>query len=145
MTVTKTPVFPAPREEVFRLLRKTDTPAYITGPFAPAGEAADAWEAGSISGYRLKRFGVFSFGIRTIHIPRFDPDGVRSREGNGITRVPLDAGHTEYTDRVEIRAGWKTVPVRLWARAFCARRQRRWRRLLRGEGCFGMDGERSRV
>jgi hypothetical protein len=32
--------------------------------------------------------------------------------------VPLDGSHTKYTDRVEIRAGWKTPFIWLWANAF---------------------------
>jgi hypothetical protein len=43
----------------------------------------------------------------------------------------VDANHTEYTDRVEIRAGWKTAFIWAWANAFYAHRQRRWVRLLR--------------
>lgn len=37
---------------------------------------------------------------------------------------------TQYTDEVEINAGWKTIFVYMWANAFYAHRQRKWKRLL---------------
>ena len=37
---------------------------------------------------------------------------------------------TEYTDKVDIDAGWKTVFVYLWAEAFYTHRQKRWIKLL---------------
>ena len=46
---------------------------------------------------------------------------------------PLDDSHTEYTDRVEIHARWKTAFVWLWAKAFYAHRQRKWIRILKRE------------
>ena len=68
-----------------------------------------------------------------------NPEGVSSREGNehvpvwnhDITLIPLDGNHTKYTDRVEIRAGWKTPFIWLWANAFYAHRQRKWIHLLK--------------
>lgn len=142
MIVTKTSVFPAGRERIFRELKQLKTLQYIAAPyaaFAPVEDTAGIWEAGAVSAYRLKLFGLIPFGTHTIRILRFDPDGISSREGNphvpvwnhDITLRPLDSGHTEYTDRVEIQAGWKTVFVWLWANAFYAHRQRRWIRLLK--------------
>ena len=78
------------------------------------------------------------------YIVRFAPEGIRSREANehvpvwnhDIIMAPVDANHTEYTDRVEIWAGWKTAFIWVWANAFYAHRQRRWIQLLRdGNGC----------
>lgn len=106
------------------------------------GDAAHIWTVGGTSSFRFRLFGVIPFGTHTIHIVRFDPAGVSSREGNehvpvwnhDILMDPLDADHTRYTDRVEIQAGWKTVFVWLWANLFYAHRQRRWIRLLKREG-----------
>jgi len=69
------------------------------------------------------------------------PYAVFSREGNehvpvwnhDITMIPVDGNHTKYTDQVEIRAGWKTPFIWLWANAFYAHRQRKWLRLLKEE------------
>ena len=141
MIVQRTSVFPAGREAVFRKLQKLETLQYIAWPYAsfePVGDTAHIWTAGSTSSYRFRLFGVIPFGTHTIHIIRFGPDGVSSREGNehvpvwnhDITMSPADAGHTRYTDCVDIQAGWKTVFVWLWANAFYAHRQRKWIRLL---------------
>lgn len=142
MIVQKTSVFPAGRDAVFQKLQKLETLRYIAWPFAtfePMGNAILTWTAGSTSSYRFRLFGVIPFGTHTIHIVRFDPESIRSREANehvpvwnhDIIMEPVDANHTEYTDRVEIRAGWKTAFIWVWANAFYAHRQRRWIRLLR--------------
>ena len=111
---------------------------------SPVGNAVFTWMVGSTSSYRFRLFGVIPFGTHTIHIVRFNPEGIRSREANehvpvwnhDIIIAPVDANHTEYTDRVEIRAGWKTAFIWVWGNAFYAHRQRKWIRLLRdGNGC----------
>ena len=141
MIVQKTTVFPASREIIFEKLQKLETLHYIARPFAtfePVGAAFSVWEAGSESSYRFRLFGFIPYGIHTIRIIRFDPDRISIREGNkhvpvwnhDITMVRLDDNHTKYTDRVEIRAGWKTVFVWLWANLFYAHRQKKWIRLL---------------
>ena len=38
---------------------------------------------------------------------------------------------TEYTDGVDIKAGWKTPFIWIWAKAFYAHRQRKWIKLLK--------------
>ena len=142
MIVMKSSVFPASRETVFEKLQKLETLQYIARPYAtfePVGAAKLVWEVGSTSAYRFRLFGVIPFGTHKIYIVRFDSEGVSSREGNehvpvwnhDITMVPLDCSHTKYTDRVEIRAGWKTPFIWLWANAFYAHRQRKWIHLLK--------------
>ena len=133
MIVQKTSVFPAGRDAVFQKLQKLETLRYIAWPFAtfePVGNAILTWTAGGTSSYRFRLFGVIPFGTHTIHIVRFDPESIRSREANehvpvwnhDIIMEPVDANHTEYTDRVEIRAGWKTAFIWVWANAFYAHR-----------------------
>ena len=141
MIVQKTSVFPASRNTVFQKLQQLETLQFIARPYAtfePVNSTVHIWTVGSTSSYRFRLFGVIPFGTHTIHIVRFDPDGVSSREGNehvpvwnhDIVLEPVDADHTRYTDRVEIKAGWKTVFVWLWANAFYAHRQRKWIKLL---------------
>ena len=133
MIVQKTSVFPAGRDAVFQKLHKLETLRYIAWPFAtfePVGNAILTWTAGGTSSYRFRLFGVIPFGTHTIHIVRFDPQSILSREANehvpvwnhDIIMEPVDANHTEYTDRVEIRAGWKTAFIWVWANAFYAHR-----------------------
>lgn len=142
MIVTKSSVFPASRATVFEKLQRLETLQTIAKPYAtfePVGAAEQIWTVGGTSAYRFRLFGVIPFGTHTIHIVRFDPEGVSSREGNehvpvwnhDITMIPLDGNHTKYTDRVEIRAGRKTPFIWLWANAFYAHRQRKWIRLLK--------------
>ena len=141
MIVRKTSLFSTCREKVFEKLQRSDTLQYVAAPYAsftPVNKDIDmVWQIGSTSSYGFKLFGIIPFGTHTIHIERFDIDGIQSREHN--EHVPLwdhkitlrDAGtQTEYTDEVEILAGWKTPFIWLWANAFYAHRQRKWIRLL---------------
>ena len=142
MIVQRTSVFPAGRDTVFHKLRQLSTLQAVAAPYAtfePVQDAATAWAVGGTSAYRFRLFGCIPFGTHTIRILRFNPEKISSREGNrhvpvwnhDILLVPADENHTEYTDRVEIRAGWKTIFIWLWAKAFYAHRQRKWIRLLR--------------
>ena len=142
MIVQKTSVFPASRDVVFQKLQRLETLQAIAKPYAtfePLDNAATVWTVGSKSSYRFMLYGFIPFGIHTIRIVRLDPEGISSRESNrhvpvwnhDILLVPIDANHTEYTDRVEIRAGWKTLFIWLWAKAFYAHRQRKWIGLLK--------------
>ena len=142
MTVRKTSVFPAPREEVLSRLQRLETLQYIAAPYAtfvPVENSKDfIWKTGAVSSYRFRLFGIIPFGVHTIRIERFDAEGIQSRESN--PHVPVwdhlitlkDMGEqTGYTDEVVIRAGWKTFFVWLWANAFYAHRQRKWINLLK--------------
>ena len=144
MIIQKTSIVPSPKEKIFQKLQQLDTLQYIAKPYAsfePIGQVQPIWTAGSTSSYRFRLGGLIPFGIHTIHIERFDPDGVSSRESNehvpvwnhNISLNALDGSHTEYTDRVEIQAGWKTLFIWLWANAFYTHRQRKWIRLLKRE------------
>ncbi len=42
----------------------------------------------------------------------------------------IDETKTEYTDIVEIYAGWKTDFVYIWAKLFYAHRQKKWIKIL---------------
>ena len=144
MIVHKTSVFPAKREVVFKKLQRLETLQTVAAPYAsfePVREnEASVWRVGGVSSYRFKLFGLIPFGTHTIRIERFDMDAIQSREHNEHVRVwdhritLRDRGEeTEYTDEVEIRAGWKTIFIWLWAKAFYAHRQRKWIRLLRAD------------
>ncbi len=141
MIVRKTSVFPAGQELVYSKLQELKTLQYIAAPYAafePVGAVTPVWTAGGVSSYRFRLFGLIPFGIHTIRVIRVDPQGISSRESNAhvpvwnhdIVLKKLDEQHTEYTDRVEIRAGWKTFFIWLWANAFYRHRQRKWIRLL---------------
>ena len=141
MIVRKSSLFPDSREEVFTRLQRLETLQYIAAPYAtftPVEKNTDlSWKEGATSSYRFRLFGFIPFGVHTIQIERFNRDGIQSREHN--RHVPVwdhliileNLGdRTKYTDEVEIHAGWKTVFIWLWAKAFYAHRQRKWIRLL---------------
>ena len=148
MIVRKTSFFPAKRDVVFARLQRLETLQYIAAPYAsftPVDKSADfLWQVGSRSSYRFRLFGLIPYGTHTNRIERFDEEVVQSRESNEhvpvwnhrITLRDLGAG-TEYTDEVEIKAGWKTPFIWLWAKAFYAHRQRKWIRLLKTDGALG--------
>lgn len=140
-TVKKTSVFPAPREIVFAKLQELSTLQYIAAPYATFTPVDPddpmVWQVGASSSYRFKMWGFIPFGVHTINIERFDIDRIQSREGNKFVpvwnhKIYLNdiGGETEYTDEVDIDAGWKTIFVWLWAKAFYAHRQRKWLKLL---------------
>ncbi len=142
MIVHKTSVFPAKREVVFEKLQRLETLQAVAAPYAsftPTSKDADSvWRVGGVSSYRFKLFGFIPFGTHTIRIERFDMDAIQSREHNEHVptwdhRIILrDKGEeTEYTDEVEIGAGWKTPFIWLWAEAFYAHRQRKWMKMLK--------------
>ena len=142
MIVIKTSIFPASKEEVFEKLQKLKLLQYIAWPYAtftPVGEKLAVWRAGTSSAYRFRLFGIIPFGTHRIHVIRFDKDeGIYTQEGNEYVptwnhRIVLEEiapGQCLYSDIVEIKAGWKTIFVFLWAKCFYAHRQRKWIRLL---------------
>ena len=90
MIVKKTSVFPASPETVYEKIRKTETLWQIAAPcvsFEPAGEERGIWEDASTSSWRLRLTGVIPLGIHRIHIVRFGPGGISSRE-DGLCLAP---------------------------------------------------------
>ena len=138
MIVKKTSFFPATRSKVFALLQRFDTLVYIAKPYAEFksidGQTELVWEVGRSFSFHFKIFGFITLGIHTINVKEFSLDNIYTNEGNPFCpiwnhRIILKEtadGKTEYTDEVEIEAGWKTPFVYLWAKAFYSHRQKRW-------------------
>lgn len=142
--VERTSVFPAGRQEVFTRLQKFETLQKVAWPYATftpvSEEAAGQWQEGETVSFRFRLFGLIPYGVHTIHVIRFNEErGIYTREGN--KHVPVwnhrillketASGTCEYTDRVEIGAGWKTGIVYSWAVLFYRHRQKKWIRILR--------------
>lgn len=144
-TVVKTSVFPASKELIFGRLKEFRTLQYVAAPlatFSPLNGIEDmVWQKNSDFQFRLKLFGFLPLGVHTIHVIEFDEAscGIYTKERN--THVPVwnhriilketEAGKTQYTDEVELYAGWKTPVVYLWAKIFYAHRQKRWMKLFK--------------
>lgn len=143
MTVRKTSVFPASEKDIFKRVQKLKTLQYIAYPmatFSPVdGNNKLNWKEGTVSSYKFKLFGMIPFGIHTIKVIRFGlEEGIYTNESNTHVSVwnhkivieKIDDNHTNYTDIVDIDAGWKTVFIYLWAVCFYSHRQKKWIRLL---------------
>ena len=144
LTVKKSSVFPAAKDEIFRRLQKLKTLQYIAHPYATFKSVDDTeeltWQEDSAFAFHFKLFALIPFGVHTIKVIQFDIEkGIYTQEGNKHVPVwnhkiileKIDEKTTKYTDIVEIQAGWKTLFVYLWANCFYAHRQRKWKRLLK--------------
>ena len=144
LTVKKSSVFPAAKDEIFRRLQKLKTLQLIAHPYATFKSVDDTeeltWEEDSAFAFHFKLFALIPFGVHTIKVIQFDIEkGIYTQEGNKHVPVwnhkiileKIDENTTKYTDIVEIQAGWKTLFVYLWANCFYAHRQRKWKRLLK--------------
>jgi len=144
LTIKKSSVFPAAKDEIFRRLQKLKTLQYIAHPYATFKSVDDTeeltWQEDSAFAFHFKLFALIPFGVHTIKVIQFDIEkGIYTQEGNKhvpiwnhkIILEKINENTTKYTDIVEIQAGWKTLFVYLWANSFYAHRQRKWKRLLK--------------
>ena len=144
LTVKKSSVFPAAKDEIFRRLQKLKTLQYIAHPYATFKSVDDTeeltWQEDSAFAFHFKLFALIPFGVHTIKVIQFDIEkGIYTQEENKhvpiwnhkIILEKINENTTKYTDIVEIQAGWKTFFVYLWANCFYAHRQRKWKRLLK--------------
>ncbi len=144
MIVKRSSVFPAGKNEVFERLQQLKTLQYVAYPlatFTPVnGDDISIWKVGTETAYNFKLFGIIPFGVHNIKVLRFSlEEGIYTHERNKHVPVwnheiiieKIDDNSTKYTDIVEIKAGWKTPLVSLWAKCFYAHRQRKWLKLLK--------------
>ena len=144
LTVKKSSVFPAAKDEIFRRLQKLKTLQYIAHPYATFKSVDDTeeltWQEDSAFAFHFKLFTLIPFGVHTIKVIQFDIEkGIYTQEGNKHVPVwnhkiileKINENTTKYTDILEIQAGWKTLFVYLWANSFYAHRQRKWKQLLK--------------
>ncbi|PIE77096.1 MAG: hypothetical protein CSA13_01205 [Clostridiales bacterium] len=142
--VVKTSLFPAAKSEVFERLQGFAILSEIAYPyitFKPLDGNEDLqWEVGQSFSFKAKLLGFIPFSIHKINVLEFDEKTrIYTHEQN--TYVPvwnheivlreMGERETEYTDRVEIYAGWKTIFIYIWANMFYAHRQRKWISILK--------------
>ena len=106
---------------------------------AVGGALPERWTEGFEATLSLSLFGVLPVGRHTIRIRRLDPVArvLETSESGAVApiwnhRIEIasgDTGDAIYTDEVDVRAGWRTPLVWLFAEAFYRYRQSRWRRL----------------
>jgi hypothetical protein len=139
MIIHVTSIFPASREKIFEKLQEIETLRYICSPlaaFTPL-DKSQKWQAGAVFRFVLTACGL-KFGVHTIKVKKFEIDKILTHEHNKnvpiwnhiITLEKSGENNTKYSDIVEVRAGWKTPFIWLWANIFYRHRQRKWRELL---------------
>ena len=143
--INKTSVFPAEAGVIWERLQWLRSLRYVASPYAsfhPVDKREDfTWQEGEAFAVHCRLLGILPLGVHTIQIIKLDRDNftIYTNESNRyipvwnhrITLRPVDEQNTEYTDRVEIDAGWKTPFVYAWAKCFYAHRQKKWLALLR--------------
>lgn len=153
--LTKSSVFPEGKTKIFSMLGDIKTLQYVAYPFAvfiPIDKTeSSSWDEGGVYKFKFKLFGVIPFGIHTISVVEFGEKTYRIYTNESSTHVPIwnhkillsqkNENSTEYTDEVEINAGWKTPFVYLWARCFYSHRQRKWIKLLQAGKTQHKEGQ----
>ncbi len=141
VTVRRTTVLPVDADTAFALALKPATFAYVARGVLrvpalqaiPAGFAAPGAQAAG----RLWWLGVLPAWTHHLRVVEIGGRELRTAEHGGplrawnhwLTFAPTSATTCAYTDEIEIDAGLLTRPTALFARAFFALRQARWRRL----------------
>jgi hypothetical protein len=148
MIATISTTLNAPADLVARLVQRSDTLLYISGPLLHfvsihPPELPEIWAPGE---YRvaLLFFGFLPMGEQSIRIEHLAPEEpgtfrIRDNGGGQLVRVwdhmitigpDLSDGRTRYEDRVDIRAGVLTPFIWLFAQGFYRWRQYRWKGLV---------------
>lgn len=131
--------------ELWQKLSKPESLQFVASPmlaFAPIepGVLGSEWETGR--DYRLKLYFLkfIPLGRHTIQLVKVDREQniISSRETGLLAPVwnhniffeEIKPSLVSYTDEIDIRAGWLTPLVWLFAQVFYRHRQRRWKVLL---------------
>ena len=138
--------FACTESELWQKLSKPDSLRFVASPllaFTPMepGVLDGEWETGRDYALKLYFLKFIPLGRHTIRLVTVDEDRnlISSRESGLLARVwnhdisfeEIKPGLVSYTDEIEIRAGWLTPLIWLFAHLFYRHRQRRWKVLLR--------------
>lgn len=133
-------------DRLWRKLLEPKSLQYVASPvlsFAPAVKGAldGEWAEGKtyeLNLYFLKVIPLGRHSIRLVTIDR-ERNAITSSESGLLAPVwnhsisfrQVGADRVSYTDEIEIRAGWLTPVIWLFAHLFYRHRQRRWKTLLK--------------
>jgi hypothetical protein len=138
--------------ELWQLISKPQSLQFVASPvldFTPLEPSAldGEWQVGRV--YRLKLYLLkrIPLGQHSIELMKIDREhnSIASRERGQLARVwnhnisfrEITPGLLSYTDQIEIRAGWLTPFIWMFAQLFYRHRQRRWKVLLQKERARG--------
>ncbi len=143
MIMREKKILPAKKDEVFELLKSFEILKEIAAPymyFEPINNSENIiWKAGETFDFRVKFLNFIPSGIQKVKVIEFDKDSrIYTNEVNDsipiwnhqIILKDLGDGTTEYSNTVEVYAGWKTVFVYIWAKIFYRHRQRKLKSIL---------------
>lgn len=132
--------------QLWQYIIKPDSLQFVASPiltFVPIepGVFDGEWKVGRDYPLKLYFLKVIPLGVHTIHLVKVDKDKnlISSRESGLLARVwnhtisfqEIEPGTVSYTDEIEIRAGWLTPFIWLFAHVFYRHRQRRLKVLLK--------------
>ena len=145
MRVRITTHFSCTEEELWEKIIQPASLQFVASPvlsFKPLDENAlpDEWQVDTPYRLRLQFLGFIPLGEHTIRLAEMnrETNTIHSRESGQLATVwnhdisfrETEPGTVRYTDEIEIRAGWLTPAVALFAHLFYRHRQRRWKVLL---------------
>lgn len=137
--------FACTQSELWQKLSQPESLQFVASPlltFTPLEPAVldREWEVGRDYPLQLYFLRFIPLGRHKIKLVRIDREQNRisSRERGLLAPVwnheisfrEIEPGWVSYTDEIEIRAGWLTPFVWLFAQVFYRHRQRRWKVLL---------------
>ncbi len=134
--------------ELWDKISKQESLKFVASPiltFIPVGTGIlnSKWEVGRIYRFKLYFLKFIPLGLHTIQIMKIDQNQniISSHESGLLTPVwnhkisfkEIMPSLVNYSDEIEIKAGWLTPFIGLFAHVFYRHRQRRWKILLQNK------------
>lgn len=146
MLVKVSTTLPCTSAELWRKIIEPASLQFVASPilaFVPQsdGDLSGQWQVDTPYHLKLYFLKIIPLGRHTIKLVKLDKETntIISRESGHLARVwnhtisfhDREPGSLNYTDEIEIKAGWLTPGIWLFAQLFYRHRQRRWKVLLR--------------
>jgi len=137
--------FDCTKEELWHKIIEPKSLQFVASPiltFSPAmkSEFDKEWRLGKTYELKLYFLDIFPIGRHNIKILIIDKESnkIVSHESGTLAKTwnhtirfhQVEKNNLRYTDEIEIAAGWRTLPLWLFAHIFYRHRQRRWKILL---------------
>jgi len=143
MIIQRTIRLAVPVETAWKTLQKPSHLARISSPVTGVSisPADREWRVNKTYHLNIRMFSFLPWGLQEVCFTRIDPQTFRmetSEKGGPIKfwrhemqLQPESESGCLYTDRIELEAGFLTLPLGLFARFLYGHRQRKWQRLSR--------------
>jgi hypothetical protein len=134
------------KDELWKKIIEPKSLQFVASPiltFVPQNEGglSGEWQVDTPYPLKLYFLKIIPIGGHTIKLTKIDKETntIISKENGQLARVwnhtinfqEVESGQLNYTDEIEIKAGWLTLGIWLFAHIFYRHRQRRWKVLLR--------------